>query len=95
MLIHLVLFKYAEGTDAAARARHVNALRGLAHLPGVIELAAGPDVVGGVRSYDTGLLVRFSDRGALDAYATHPDHVPVAAMGRALSAHIVSADFLA
>lgn len=95
MLIHLVLFKYAEGTDADARARHVAALRSLAALPGVIELAAGPDIVGSARSYDTGLLARFDHRGALDAYAMHPDHVPVAEMGRAMSAQIVSVDFLA
>ena len=45
------------------------------------------------RSYDTGLLITFADRAALDVYAQHPQHVPVAQYGVSLSEHIVSVDF--
>ena len=93
MLLHLVLFKYNPDVDDAARAGHVEALRRLATLPGVLELAAGPDVVRSTRSYDTGLLVRFANRAALEAYATHPAHMPAADLGRRLTMHIASADF--
>jgi hypothetical protein len=45
------------------------------------------------RSYDTGLLVTFRDRAALDAYQKNPLHVPVAQFGVGLSEHIVAVDF--
>jgi Stress responsive A/B Barrel Domain len=94
VLVHLVLFRYRADIIESQRAAHRQALGRLADLPGVIELAVGPDVVGAPRSYDTGLLVKFPDRTALDAYAVHPRHLPVAALGRELSDSVVSADFL-
>lgn len=93
MLIHVVSFKYKPETPATARQDHVAALEGLKTLPGVLELAVGADVVQSPRSYDTGLLVKFANRHALDAYAVHPEHVPVAELGRALASHIVAVDF--
>ena len=45
------------------------------------------------RSYDLGLVVIFSDRAALDSYAVHPRHVPVAKFGLELAESIVSVDF--
>ena len=45
------------------------------------------------RSYDTGLMITFPDRAALDAYQKDPRHVPVAQLGVSLSEHIVAVDF--
>ena len=45
------------------------------------------------RSYDTGLLITFPDRAALDAYQKNDRHVPVAQFGVSLSDHIVAVDF--
>jgi hypothetical protein len=95
MLTHIVLFKYkAEITDAV-RGEHLATLKGLAKagIPGVVDLKAGADVVRSPRSYDTGLIARFTDRSALDAYQKHPLHVPVAQHGASLSEHIVAVDF--
>jgi hypothetical protein len=93
MLTHLVSFKYKADVDAAARAEHRRRLAGLAGLDGVLELKVGEDVVRSPRSYDTGLLVTFRDRAALDAYQKNPLHVPVAQLGVSLSEHIVAVDF--
>ena len=93
MLTHIVCFKYKSDTTEAQRVDHRARLHGLATLPGVIELSVGADVVRSPRSYDTGLIVRFPDRAALDAYATNPQHVPVAQFGASLSEHIVAVDF--
>lgn len=93
MLTHLVCFKYKSDTSQEARADHRARLAGLKSLPGVIDLKVGADVVRSPRSYDTGLLVVFTDRAALDAYQKHPDHVPVAQHGVSLSEHIVAVDF--
>jgi hypothetical protein len=94
MLIHFVSFKYKAETSDSAREDHRARLAGLRGLPGVVDLKVGADIVRSPRSYDTGLLVVFADRAALDAYQKHPDHVPVAQHGVSLSEHIVAVDFV-
>jgi hypothetical protein len=93
MLTHIVSFKYKPEVPEAQRAEHRARLKGLASLPGVVDLTVGADVVRSPRSYDTGLVVTFPDRSALDAYAKDPQHVPVAQFGASLSEHIVAVDF--
>jgi hypothetical protein len=93
MLTHLVCFKYRPDVTDDVRDGHRNRLRGLAGLPGVVSLAVGADVVRSPRSYDTGLVVVFADRAALDAYQRDPEHVPVARFGVSLCEHIVAVDF--
>jgi len=93
MLVHIVCFKYKPDIDDAARRDHLSKLRGLASLPRIVDLKVGADVVRSVRSYDTGLVVRFADRAALDAYQKDPRHVPVAQHGVTLCDHIVAVDF--
>jgi hypothetical protein len=88
-----VCFKYKAGTDDAARAQHRARLAGLASLDGVSDLKVGADVVHSARSYDTGLMITFPDRQALDAYQKNPVHVPVAQFGVSICEHIVSVDF--
>jgi len=94
MLVHLVCFKYKPDTDAAARTQHRARLAALKTLDGVIDLKVGEDVARLPRSYDTGLLITFPDRAALDVYAKDPRHIPVAQLGVSLSEHIVSVDFV-
>jgi hypothetical protein len=93
MLIHLVSFKYKADTSGNARGDHRRQLAGLAGIDGVVDLKVGEDVVRSARSYDTGLMVVFRDRAALDAYQKHPQHVPVAQLGAGLSEHVVAVDF--
>jgi hypothetical protein len=93
MVVHLVSFKYRSDVDAAARQDHRTRLSALANLDGILDLKVGEDFVRSPRSYDTGLVVSFRDRAALDTYATHPRHEPVAKLGRDLSETIVAVDF--
>jgi microsomal dipeptidase-like Zn-dependent dipeptidase len=93
MLVHLVSFKYKAGVDSAQRTLHRERLQALKDLDGVIGLKVGEDVVRSPRSYDTGLVITFPDRAALDAYQNDPRHVPVAQFGASLSEHIVAVDF--
>ena len=93
MLVHVVCFKYRPEVDAAARAQHRERLRTLADIDGILDFKVGGDVVHLPRSYDTALVILFRDRAALDAYATHPRHVPIAQYGAANSASVVSVDF--
>ena len=93
MLIHIVSFKYKADVDEAQRHEHRARLRGLGSLAGVRALSVGADVVGSARSFDTGLVVHFADRAALDTYQQHPAHVPVAQFGAGLCERIVAVDF--
>jgi hypothetical protein len=93
MFLHLVAFKYRPDVEESAREDHRAQLRGLSAIDGVLDLKVGADVVRASRSFDTGLLVTFRDRAALDAYQVHDRHVPVAALGVALCVQIVAVDF--
>jgi hypothetical protein len=93
MVLHLVCFKYKAETPMEARTRHRAQLAALQDLDGVVDLKVGEDVVRSPRSYDTGLVITFADRAALDAYQKDPAHVPVAQFGVSLSEHIVAVDF--
>jgi hypothetical protein len=93
MLVHLVSFKYKADAAGAQRTDHRQRLRALKDVDGVIDLKVGEDVVRSPRSYDTGLMITFPDRAALDAYQIDPRHVPVAQFGASLSEHIVAVDF--
>ncbi len=93
MLTHIVCFKYKADVTDEQKTDHRHRLAGLRSLHGVIDLKVGADVVRSPRSYDTGLIVIFPDRAALDAYAKDPHHVPVAQFGVGLSEHIVAVDF--
>jgi hypothetical protein len=93
MLIHIVCFKYKAGVDEAARRDHRARLLALSGIDGITDFKVGEDVVRSPRSYDTGLVVTFRDRAALDAYQKNSQHVPVAQFGSSLCDSIVAADF--
>jgi hypothetical protein len=95
MLTHIVIWKYRADVEQAVREEHLKRLRRLASLvPGIEGFHVGADVLGLPRSYDTGLVATFRDRAALDAYTVHPEHILVADMGRHISEHVASVDFV-
>jgi hypothetical protein len=93
VVVHLVSFKYRKDVEEAARQDHRTRLKALADVDGILDFKVGADFVRSPRSYDTGIVVLFRDRAALDGYATHPRHVPVAQLGRDLSESIIAVDF--
>ncbi|HEX3702879.1 MAG TPA: Dabb family protein [Vicinamibacterales bacterium] len=93
MLMHIVSFRYKAEADAAARTQHRERLRALKTLDGVLDLKVGEDLVRSARSFDTGLIISFRDRAALDAYQKDPQHVPVAQFGASMCEQIVAVDF--
>ena len=95
MLTHIVIWKYRADVEQAVRDEHVARLRRLANIiPEVESFAVGFDVLKLPRSYNTGLVATFRDRAALDAYTIHPEHIMVADMGRNISEHVASVDFV-
>jgi hypothetical protein len=94
MLTHVVIWKYRADVEREVREEHVRLLSRLSSLIKDVEsLAVGFDVLGLPRSYDTGLVATFKNRAALDAYTVHPEHIKVAAFGKAVSENVASVDF--
>jgi hypothetical protein len=94
MLMHIVVWKYRREVDMVTRAEHVELLEDLTRLvPGMVSLRVGADVLRLPRSFDTGLVIEFQDREALEAYTVHPRHQKVVEFGRLISENVVSVDF--
>ena len=94
MLTHIVIWKYRDDVEPEVRETHLGLLRGLAAtIPSIDSQAVGFDVLKQPRSYNTGLVVVFRDRAALQAYTVHPEHIKAAEFGRAITEHIASVDF--
>lgn len=95
MLTHIICWKYKPETTESQRTEHITKLKNLPNvIPNIISFNVGADILQVERSYDTGLVAVFSDRDALNAYAVHPTHQEVVTIGRAISAHVVSVDFV-
>lgn len=94
MLIHIVSFKYRADVPESARGEHRQKLASLGDIDGVVDLKVGADIVRSARSFDTGLVIRFRDRAALDAYQQNPRHVPIAQLGVGLSQQVIAVDFV-
>ena len=95
MLTHIVCWKYKSETSPEKRAEHLAKLKSLPNvIDEIISFNVGTDILHLERSFDTGLTSTFADRAALDAYTVHPAHQEVAAMGKEISAQVVSVDFI-
>ncbi len=95
MLTHIVCWKYNSEATEDQRTEHLTRLRNLPNqIPDIINFNVGTDILHLERSYNTGLVAIFADRAALDAYTIHPAHQEVVTIGRAISAHVVSVDFV-
>ncbi len=95
MLTHIVIWKYKAEVSEERRREHVARLRALEGvIPEIQSFAVGTDMLHLPRSYDTGLVAVFQDRAGLDAYTVHPEHVKVVDIGREISEHVASVDFL-
>lgn len=77
-IVHVVLVWLKEPGNAAQRARVIEATRGFASIPGVMEIRVGeplPSQRATVDdSFDVGLYMIFSSQEALEGYLTNPEH---------------------
>ena len=75
MVEHVVLFKLKAGTTNAQKEAAFQALRGLKNqIDGIVDLTCGENFSERSQGFEIGLVVRFRDRAALDAYLPHPAH---------------------
>jgi hypothetical protein len=78
MVEHLVLFKWKGDASPDAIAAAIRGLKSLKdQIEGIVDLTVGENFSARSQGYQCGLVVRFTDRAALDAYGPHPAHQDV------------------
>ncbi len=94
MLRHIVLFAFKEEVPLAERTAILDALRHLrSSVPSLRSLDVGENISPArAQGYTHILHETFDDRAGLEAYSTHPAHVPVAARIRAATAQLLAVD---
>ena len=95
MIKHIVFFKFKPDISAAERDAGMSGLRGLPDKIDFIRtFELGEDVLRLPRSWDLVLVATYDDLDALKTYTTHPDHVPVAELLKALCTDVGSVDYV-
>jgi Stress responsive A/B Barrel Domain len=75
MIEHIVLFQWMEIASREARDNAMVELRQLKNkIPEILDLSCGENFSDSAKRYTHGLVVRFKDRAALQAYLAHPEH---------------------
>ncbi len=75
MFEHIVLFRWMDEATPEQIAGAVTELRALKDkVPGIVDLTCGENFSERAQGFNHGLVVRFTDRAALEAYGPHPAH---------------------
>ena len=75
MIEHIILFRWTEEASQEAIDSAVAELRRLkGKIAGIVDLSCGANFSERAKGYTHGLVVRFTDRAALEAYGPHPEH---------------------
>lgn len=75
MIEHIVLIRWTEGASQEAKDSAMTELRSLKDkIPGIVGLTSGVNFSERAKGYTHGLIFRFKDRAALEAYVPHPEH---------------------
>ena len=77
MIRHIVMFKIKDEyrEEIPQLVKNFYGMKG--KIEGMVNLEAGADFLHSERSYDVALITEFVSREALEAYQTHPVHLPV------------------
>lgn len=79
MIHRTVLVKFAEKTTEEQLQEVVTRFKALKnHLTGIVDLQAGLNFAEKSKDYQIVLMVRFTDKAALDAYVSNEEHQAVA-----------------
>jgi Stress responsive A/B Barrel Domain len=72
---HIVLIRWTEEASRAAIDSAMAELWGLKDkIAGIVELSVGANFSERAKGFTHGMVVRFTDRAALEAYGPHPEH---------------------
>ncbi|MBP5254888.1 MAG: Dabb family protein [Lachnospiraceae bacterium] len=93
MIRHIVLFKIKDEYKDEIPQLIENFYGMKGRIEGMLDLEAGQDVLHSERSYDLALTTVFDSRASLDAYQTHPVHLPVKKRMHEVRSASVACDF--
>ena len=95
MVEHIVLFRWADEAGKEAINQAVEELRGLKNkIEGIVNLSCGENFSDRAKGYTHGLVVRFTDRAALEVYGPHPAHQRVVEnFIRPIAADVLALDY--
>ena len=93
MIRHIVMFKIKDEfkDEIPQLVENFYGMKG--KIEGLVSLEAGADFLHSDRSYDVALITEFESREALDAYQTHPVHVPVSRRMSEVRVSAVACDY--
>jgi hypothetical protein len=75
MIEHIVLMQWKPDATPGQIEQVMTGLRGMrGQIPGILDLTCGENFSDRAQGYTHALVVRFTDRAALDAYGPHPVH---------------------
>ena len=78
MVEHIVLFRWKESATPEAIETALEQIRGLqAQFASIVDLTCGQNFTNRSQGYTHGLIVRFTDKAALEGYGPHPIHQQV------------------
>ncbi len=94
MVEHIVLFKMKPESTEAEKEELLRKLRSLeGKIEGIVSLSAGETFTERHKGYRIGLVVRFTDREALERYGPHPEHVPVKEYVAKVCEDVIAVDY--
>mgnify|MGYP005837896343 CR=1 FL=1 len=95
MIEHIVLFKWKPETSPEQIAAAITGLQRLkTAIPGIVDLSCGQNFCDRAQGFQTALVVRFTDRNALETYQPHPAHQAVVhTLIKPIAADILAVDF--
>ena len=75
MVEHILLMRWTDEASQEAIDNALAELRGLTDkIAGIVDLSCGANFSERAKGYTHGLVIRFADRAALEAYFPHPEH---------------------
>ena len=93
MIRHIVVYWLKEKNETLINETVELFLSMRGKIPGLLSVEAGADLVGSARSCDLCLCTTLESMEALQAYLTHPVHLPVKEHMHAIMERSASADF--
>lgn len=94
MVTHIALFKWKDSVRPERVDDIMRDIEGLKErIPEIVELRAGSNFSAFGEGFTHAVVVSFNNRADLEAYRTHPAHVPVAAAVEAAFESSVRIDF--
>lgn len=75
MVEHILLMQWTREASQETIDNALKELRGLKDkIAGIVDLSCGANFSDRAKGYTHGLVIRFQDRAALEAYFPHPEH---------------------